>query len=81
MKTEKDYAQKLEKYIIDFKKKSALYLKSSIQRNKQIYLLHEKEGLSYRKIANIVSTIQPMDWGRVAQIVKAYEKKHPKITN
>lgn len=78
MKTNKDYAQKLEKYIKDFKEKSALYLKSSVRRNHQIYLLHEKEGLSYRKIADIVSSIEPMDWGRVAQIVKAYEKKHPK---
>jgi len=77
MKTPKDYAKKLESYIKDFKEKSALYLKSSEDRNHQIYLLHKKEGLSYRQIANIVSTIEPMNWGRVAQIVKSYEKKHP----
>jgi len=81
MKTPKEYSAKLKKYITDFKEKSALYLKSSEERNHQIYLLHEKEGLSYRQIANIVSAIEPMNWGRVAQIVKSYEKKHPKVIN
>lgn len=71
----KKYAKKIEFYIKDFKEKSVLFIQSSERRNREIYLLNTKEGLSYRQIAEIVSTIEPMTWTRVAQIVKAFKKK------